>query len=213
MHRIFLIIFGLLAWAVAIADVLPPQALGLEERFRNYPGTFDRYDQWCDGRRVNDDCLIPGSPVEGGGEGTCQRLVQTGGSQIDLLCVRKLRLDIERDLPRDSWGADAALCENAKSSDSMAQILKGLGWLCGERPVVADKYCRGRQVGQQCTLNYSLDGQEKTFSGICRRDLEFQSSYYQGRRTLTRVTLMCEAAQPTPALVLKPLSAWRKLVQ
>lgn len=213
MFRTFLFVFFLCCWATAMADTLPPQPPDLTQRFQNNPGAFDRYDQWCDGRQVNQDCQIPGSAIEGGGAGQCQRVIPPGALQIDLLCVLKLQPTIVRGLPDHPWRADDSMCEQAKISPATAEVLTSNKWTCGELPKVADQFCTGLQARQRCTLAFSLEGKALSQVGVCTPELETGSGYYMGRRILRRTSLLCQPAHRAPATVLKPVSAWRKLRQ
>ncbi len=206
--------FALLAWQlVAHADVLPPQAADAAERFRNNPGAYDRTDEWCEGRRVDAACQITGNAFEGGGPGICERDLNRRDYQIDLRCVLKPTPRIERAIPDGPWQADADVCALAARSDSAAQTVRAQGWLCAEPPVLADRFCKGVEVGQRCVAEVPIDGRVQRFDGVCSRQLDTKGTYFQGRRTLTRPVVSCEPEHPVPASTLKPVSAWRKLFQ
>lgn len=197
----------------AWADVLPPQAADVSERYRNNPKAFDRNDQWCDGRSVGDACSIPGNPLEGGGAGECQRNVHRSDFQIDLLCAVRPTPAIDRDMPDGSWRASASLCAQASKYPSTGETLRSQGWACDAQPVVVDRFCKGRTVGDRCTAQVRVGETVQAVDGVCKAGLDTQSSYFQGRITLTRDTVTCQGQNPMPERVLQPVSAWRKLFQ
>ena len=201
-------------WSTApYADLLPPQAAGMAERFTSNPNAFDRSDAWCEDRRVGARCEIPGNAFEGGGTGLCERYAHRVDFQIDLLCALKPLPRIERDFPVGPWQADASLCELAAHSESTAESLHGQGWVCTEPPLVADRFCTGRVAGQACVAEIMLESRSERFDGFCQRQIETQRAYYQGRKELMRPTLQCLPERAAPPAVLKPVSAWRKLFQ
>ncbi|GAA5184527.1 hypothetical protein GCM10025771_38790 [Niveibacterium umoris] len=213
MFKVSLTLTALLLCLAARADVLPPQAPDVAQRYRNNPGAFDRTDAWCEGLRVGAACLIPGTPFEGGGSGTCEREVHRRDFQIDLLCTRKPAPRIERGLPEGPWRADEQLCEVAARNAEMAQTLQSHGWLCAEPPLAADRFCKGLEAGKPCTAEVSIGADTRRFDGVCAVQRAEMGAYFQGRRTLTRPVITCEPERPAPALTLKPVSAWRKLFQ
>lgn len=197
----------------SLADLLPPQAAGMAERYQSNPRTYDRSDQWCNGKAVADSCQIPGNTFEGGGSGTCDRLINRNEYLIDLLCVVVPRPRIDRQLSDSGWNADTQLCELATRSQSTAQALSAQGWGC-EKPVeVPDQFCKTLASGQACNAELSMDGQKQLYAGICKSEAQTKRGYYQGSRTLTRSILLCQPVTPVPPTTLTPVSAWRKLVQ
>ena len=201
-------------WSTApYADLLPPQAAGMAERYTSNPGAFDRSDAWCEEHRVGERCEIPGTTFEGGGTGLCGRFVHRTDYQIDLLCALKPQPRIEYGFPDGPWQADTQLCELASHSESTAESLRSQGWVCAEPPAVADRFCKGMMAGQACVAEITLESRSERFDGFCKLQIETQRSYYQGRRTLTRSTLQCSPERTIPPTALKPVSAWRKLFQ
>ena len=210
--RIFFLL-GCLFSVSVFADVLPPEARGMAERFTNNPGAFDRHDAWCEGHGVGEACVIPGNAFEGGGQGLCERMPNRSDFQIDLRCVPTPPPRIERAIPEGSWQAEASLCDPVLSDRDTADVLRGQGWVCTEPAVVSDRFCKGIEVGQRCVAEVFLDGRSERFDGVCKRLTEKQGAYFRGRRTLTRPVLSCEPERPVPPVTLTPVSAWRKLFQ
>lgn len=212
MRKIIVLICCFLTTPV-FADLAPPQAVGLAERFANNPGAFDRYDAWCEGHGVDEACDIPGNAFEGGGHGRCERKIHLREYQIDLLCIPKVQARIERAMPQGAWRTDAFLCDLAAKEGTIANELRKLDWVCSEPPVVVDRFCMGSEAGQRCTAEVFLDGSGVRFDGVCNRHTESKDSYLYGRRTLTRPVLSCEPERPAPPAALTPVSVWRKLFQ
>jgi hypothetical protein len=212
MKKFILLAFACLSTAV-LADVLPPEAADMAERFRNNPKAFDRTDAWCEGLGVGAACAIPGNAFEGGGAGKCERNIHRSEYKIDLLCALRPQPSLERAIPDGPWQADAQWCEQAAKSESAAQVLSAQGLVCSEPPLVSDRFCRGREAAQACEAEVSVGGRAARFKGICTRGLASRGIYFQGRRTLTRPVLSCEPEHPTQTPALKPVSAWRKLLQ
>lgn len=210
--RIFAL-FGCILSVSAFADLLPPEASGMAERFTNNPGAFDRHDVWCEGRSVGEACDFPGSAFEGGGHGLCERMPNRSDFQIDLLCVPKPQPRIERAIPSGPWHAGGSLCDPNFQDRETADILRGQGWVCTEPPVVSDRFCKGIEAGQRCIAEVLLDGRSERFDGVCKHLTERQSTYFRGRRVVTRPVLSCEPERPVPPATLTPVSAWRKLFQ
>jgi hypothetical protein len=200
--------------AVAGADLLPSGAMELSERFGKNPGTFDRTDPWCEGQGVGESCQIPGNAFEGGGPGRCVRRIDRGESKyIDLHCEHAPKPRIERAMPAGPWQADAGLCRLAAEKNYYAEVLRERGWVCVEPPVLADRFCKGREAGQACVAELMLDERSERFDGICKRQTDVTSVYFQGGQRLTRPMVTCEPERPLAPGLLKPVSAWRKLLQ
>lgn len=212
MRKIIVLICCFLSSAVC-ADLAPPQAVGLKERFANNPGAFDRHDAWCEGHGVDEPCEIPGNAFEGGGRGRCERNIHLREYQIDLLCITRPQPRIARAIPEGPWQTDAFLCDLATKNAMTAKELRESDWVCSEPPVVVDRFCKGSEAGQRCTAEVLLDGSSVRFDGVCKRHPESKDSYMYGRRTLTRPVLSCEPERPAPPQTLTPVVVWRKLFQ
>lgn len=211
MRKLLLILVCLCA--PALGDVLPPQAADMAERYRSNPKAFDRTDAWCEGRGVAAACIIPGNAFEGGGVGTCEREIHRSDFKIDLLCSLQAPPRIDRAIPEGPWRADTQWCEQAAVHEPSAQAINGQGLVCSEPQIVSDRFCVGLKPTQTCEAEVSMNGSAARFKGVCTEQKQSRGIYYQGRRTLTRPVLTCEPEQRLPSPVLKPVSAWRKLLQ
>lgn len=185
----------------ARADVISPEASEAQSRFRDSPGAYDRTDQYCRGHGIDEACRIPGTPLQGGGRGTCRREIDDGDQQINLVCTLEPLPQIRRELPEGAWRADQELCTAGTDAS----------YVCEEPEVVADRFCRGRAEGQACSAEVAVGAQRGEHAGVCRLGREYRSPYFRGRRSVSRPVLTCEAATPLPAREWFPLSWWQKL--
>lgn len=198
---------------IAAADGMPPQAQEASARFNNNPRTFDRYDPWCEGHGVDTACQIPGTPFEGGGPGKCERRIHKADYQIELRCILAPTPHMDRGLPDTNWRAEKHRCEGEKVKPGMNKPLTEDGYPCDNQPPVFDRFCKGKEVGQSCTVELSVADLTQNFKGVCRREEETSFTYFRGQRRLTRDTVQCQPAQILPPVELKPVGAWRKLLQ
>lgn len=206
-----------LAWTAAQADLLPRQAVELDQRFSRNPDAFDRTDPWCDGHGVNDRCVVPGNALEGGGRGQCLRSIDRPGYRyIDLKCALSPSPRIDRGLPDARWHAGEDLCKGrgGAARDAMREAqVQALGWTCAEPPVVSDRFCQGRAPGDACIADVVVGNDVEHAAGICKRTVESMSAYHQGPRTLTRTLVLCVSEHSPASSPLTPVGAWRKLFQ
>lgn len=198
--------------ANAFADLLPPGARELAERFNKNPGAYDRTDGWCEGHDIGESCAMPGSAFEGGGPGQCDRVAHMQDMQIDLRCVLKPQPYIEYAIPHGPWQVGGQLCDVATRSREAAEVLEKNGWVCEEPPVVADRFCKGLAAGQACVAEVRIAGRSESAKGVCVQQTVSSGKGYGGR-TLQRPVLTCKPEQPAPAVILKPVGFWRKLFQ
>jgi len=206
----------LLCANAAYADLLPPQAAAARERFDRNPKAFDRYDVWCEGLGVGQQCTIQGNAFEGGGLGKCNREIQAYASKIDLLCSLSPVPVINRAIPEGSYQVRGYRCEQPKDSEyskSFAIVMRDEGWTCGTPARVADKFCKELDEGQACTAVVQVEGKEDKFSGVCKQVVSERSVYYQGRMTVTRPVLSCAPYKPTVTPPLNDVGVLQKLLQ
>ncbi|MOA63353.1 hypothetical protein D3C78_1890500 [compost metagenome] len=79
--------------------------------------------------------------------------------------------------------------------------------------MVSDRFCQGRVPGDACTVEAVVGNAIEHPAGICKRTEESVDAYYRGRRTLTRVQVLCVSERSPAPSPLTPVSAWRKLFQ
>ncbi|WP_028602687.1 hypothetical protein [Ottowia thiooxydans] len=215
---LFLFLLSLLVFGINIAhaDLLPPQAAPLQQRFAENPQAYDRVDPWCKSLTVNEACTIPGNTLQGGGSGQCKRSMDRSYRYIDLTCSLNVRPVIERGLPSGPWQAWAGYCGPPGSPPrDAAQLsqMQTMGWSCEEPALATDRFCTGLTEDQACTLSVTAGATVSNFDGVCQRKTESKSIYHQGRKSLTRPVLQCQSPLPLTASPLEPVNAWRKLVQ
>lgn len=190
------------ASAPALADLLPPQVSAARERLQANPDTYDRVDGFCKGKKRHAACVIAGTTFAGGGGGTCESNFNSQSSTIDRSCVRTDEVSIERQLPDDGFVVDSDLCQdNGKGSDRQ--------WNCvATIPPPPDRFCKGKDVGQGCTVELNYQGKTERHAGVCKSVVETDDFYYQGHRTATREVIRCEPPSVTPHIYSKV--SWRQ---
>lgn len=180
-----------LNYGLAWADLLPPPAEPAIKRLERNRNAFDRSDQFCAGKFRGDACAILGSRLAGGGEGVCENEINRAAFTIDLYCKRTGLAVIERGLPEGGFVAEAMLCAGADANADAPRP-----WNCTPlAEIPADRFCRGKSVGQACTVAMSYDGTPEQHEGICREATQHEGFYYQGRRIATRQVILCMAPE------------------
>lgn len=185
-----------LAWA----DLLPAVHYELKDRMRNNPQTYDRADQFCAKRRVGSPCVIPGNPFEGGGEGECQTSPNNQTRTIDSLCVRKERVEISREIPREGYKGSDAYCERdrkeaaAHAASPYAQFPRPVLYGCGPTSTVPDRFCNGKVPGDACTAEVKVDDTVSSFAGRCME--RHEEAIVISREVMTRTVLLCLPEKP-----------------
>lgn len=211
--RIFLSLIPLLlacCSTLATADVLPPQAASAAERLRSNPRAFDRFDNFCAGKKSGDACVIPGTAFAGGGKGRCENDINRKIYTIDLHCVREGYVDIERQLPEGGFVHDADLCRGAATHDAEEPAPK---WNCTPlTPTPTDPFCKGKSVNSACTVELTYKGALQRDEGVCKEIVESERFYYQGHREATRKVIQCMPKEEVTRSF-TPASWWQKLLQ
>lgn len=202
MHRALSVL--MILWsATAHADVLLPAEVDAHDRFRKQPDVWDRTDQYCDGRKVNDVCHIPGTKLAGGGAGVCKRVLEDRSSYVDLKCDLDDPIYFDRKYPDGKFQLINRECSKEDSNR----------WSCEPPPRIADQFCTGKNEGDACTVAYRQAAKRSgSEDGRCRPDTETREGYWQGRLTLSRPVLSCQAIQPLPPVEMRPVSTWKKLL-
>ncbi|WP_255990114.1 hypothetical protein [Chitinolyticbacter albus] len=211
--RIFIYLIPAL-WACycgqAAADVLPPQAASAAERLRNNPKAFDRYDNFCAGKKSGDACVIPGTAFAGGGNGRCDNDINRKTYTIDLHCVREGYVTIERQLPEGGFVHDEQLCRSKAAHESEEPAPK---WNCTPlTPTPSDAFCKGKSINSACTVELTYKGALQRDEGVCKEIVETERFYYQGRREATRKVIQCMPKEEFTRSF-TPASWWQKLLQ
>ncbi len=206
----FLAVFS---WGNVSADLLPPAAARLMERYSANPGSYDRTDAWCAGREIGSACAIPGSAFEGGGPGKCDRVMNRDENFIDFRCLPKNWPQIERFLPPGQFQAAQDLCVDLAREQSGPETLSKMGLMCAAPAPVSDRYCQGAAPGKSCVAEVQVGEQVERATGVCKSETEKRSFYFRGRQVATRPVVMCRPVNPREDPPMKPVSSWRKLIQ
>lgn len=207
------LLFAVFSWGNAAADLLPPGAVRLMERFSSNPGAYDRTDAFCLDREIEGACVIPGPAFEGGGAGKCKRVMNRNENFIDLICAHQHSPRVERALAPGPSQPDAGLCSSLTRNESGRQTMAALGLVCETPPPVSDRFCQGMTPGQSCVAEVRIGDQVERATGICKSELEKRSFYLYGGQVATRPVVMCQPVNQREELPMKPVSSWRKLIQ
>lgn len=200
----------LLAAAPALADVLPLEAMHAEQRFREYPKAYDRTDQWCEGKRLGAACALPGTPLQGGGAGTCARRIATPGYTIDLVCRRDEEPRVDYALPHGPWQGDEQICSRPDNPEYQ-QALRNENAGCTPPAPAHDRFCRDKAAGEACTVELTLGERRLQEAGVCTASTQTQRYYFQGHREVSRPVVLCSPPASAPAPRYAPVGFWRKL--
>jgi hypothetical protein len=205
---------AVLATGFAAADVLPPQAARLSERFQSNPSAFDRTDAPCEGQGVGNACTVPGTAFEGGGPGKCERGINRNEYRfIDLRCTPDNPPQIDRQMASQPYQADSYMCADILREPDGRRTLAAMGLVCETPAPVSDRFCKGQAPGDSCVAQVRVGDAVVPSNGICKSETETSSIYRRGRQQLTRPVVLCRPeTDPVPA-VLTPVGAWRKLFQ
>lgn len=146
----------------ASADLISPQVEEAQHRLQANPNTYDRVDNFCKDKKPGASCTMPGTIFAGGGEGICQNYFNRNESTIEMSCIRQSEIRIDRDIPE--WGASSP----------------------------TDRFCKGKNAGNPCTVELSYQGRTEHPEGVCKEMTETQRYYRQGYHTNYRSVLSCE---------------------
>ncbi len=197
----------LLCSFLAFADLIPPRVQTARDRLHANPNTYDRVDNFCQGKKPGASCVIPGSPFIGGGEGTCANNINDDLGSIDLSCVTTYGVTIDRDLPAGGWVDDPNLCALGEDKKT------GQKFNCKPMiPAPADRFCRGKQIGSSCSVQFTYKGKKEQDNGVCRKVTETEKYYYQGYRLAKREVVRCEPSR-VPQHTYTPANWVQKILQ
>ncbi|MFN5010792.1 MAG: hypothetical protein ACK5F5_06170 [Gammaproteobacteria bacterium] len=194
----------------ARADVIPPGVREAEQRLRDNPKAFDRVDQFCAQRKVGAACTLPGDALAGGGAGVCRNALDETRTRIDLSCVRRATVTIDRGLPAGGFVLPAHVCADPEGAAVARE--RGYGCTPAAQPL-PDRFCAGRSVGAACEAALSVDGKPVRNAGVCARVTESAPRFYfRGWQVARRDALQCVSATPV-VRDHKPVSWWQKVRQ
>lgn len=181
----------------ANADLLPPDAIDLQRRAERAPGAYDRADLYCRGKEIGQSCQIPGNPFQGGGQGECRQIKNSGARTLDALCILIEPIIIDRQVPESRYRVEPTLCDMAQKSDDWAGALQNEHADCSPRPATADRFCLTKPAGADCQAEVSQGKQSGLYAGHCVQETERTSFYFRGRHSKTRELLLCRAKSPS----------------
>ncbi len=189
-----LFLASLLVAGSACADLISPRLADAQSRLHANPDTYDQVDQFCSGMKRDATCSLPGNAFEGGGPGVCKTNINNN-AVIEMVCVQKAAVVLDRQIPDGGYMADERLCEPYRAALASGGPLPKLGWNCAPPPkALTDQFCRSAAIGGACTAEVVVDGRKEWHSGICNPVQQTENFYHQGRRQATRSVLMCQPA-------------------
>jgi hypothetical protein len=86
-------------------------------------------------------------------------------------------------------------------------------FVCAPPAMVADRFCAGLRVGDDCQAEVSVDKASTKYPGKCLKRSEERNYYQYGYRVATRDVLLCRPATPAPDKVFTAVGVLRKLAQ
>lgn len=187
--------------------MLPPHAKEALQRFEQNPKLYDRVDQFCQNKTIDTACTIPGSAFEGGGDGVCKRNLPNFSQEIDLRCTLESTLEIDRRIPDGPFRKGQHQCNDRPENPSEYGEMS-----CIDPPPVADRFCAGHKINDQCTAVFNIAGNDKSEVGRCRITIEERKNYEYGHQLATRRVLQCLPIRPAPASIIKALPLSKKLL-
>jgi hypothetical protein len=199
----FFALFGCVI-ATVYADVLSLDAENAQQRMQENPDIYDRVDDFCRDRKPQMACTISGSTFSGGGTGTCVREYSGKSKTIDLYCVRTSEVLIDRQLPDNRFVDDEDLCStNWDDCGKFGTVHNGVEckspWNCTPlTPTPHDQFCKGKVVGNQCTVVLNYLGKEERHQGLCKTTIETDTFYHRGYHTRTSRVINCEPPSEAP---------------
>jgi hypothetical protein len=199
---LFLICYCAVTWA----DVISNEAYNARERLSSNPNIYDRVDSFCKGKKPKSACVIPGDILAGGGNGICVNSFDDRYSTIDMVCVRKGELLLDRQLPEGGYVADFSFCKDGANREGYPTAnCKPL------KPPPKDRFCREKSIGSACSVELTYNNKKLTEAGVCKEVVEMTDSYYHyGRHRDARTVIRCEAPS-LPERIMTPASWFDKL--
>jgi hypothetical protein len=184
------LLLALLPGAVR-ADLIfiPEYVEKLNERAR--ANEYDHADQYCAGKEAGASCAMPGTPFEGGGQGSCRVAVDAEARSVVSRCVLNDPPKIERGLPDGPWRMSDRDCRWADQT-----YLQRENGTCDGEPIAFDRFCAGMTENSPCTSELTANGASTSFSGHCLRSVEVLEG--RGYRSKSRNVVLCQPDHPVP---------------
>jgi hypothetical protein len=188
--KTWILVFGLLLPGVCAADLLPPtqeEKRSLEEAtLRASKGEYEMADQYCAGKSIGNACWRPYTPPQFGGRGTCVAGVTGRGGNGKTVWI------VEADCRPRSYVRDDGLTlwnrpprlpvhlcppggdltpERAAEAQEIIDAMREAGYVTPScrSDMAYDRGCKGKAVGDPCTMEMTLKGESTPdrFEGVC----------------------------------------------
>jgi hypothetical protein len=181
----------LLLPSLCLADLLPDSWKELEQRAKD--GNYDVADQFCAGKAIGTQCEIPGTPLDGGGQGTCT-LTRPSRSTLAAMCNLDEPTEIDRQLD-GGWRLSQLWCEKLSPEE-----IRSLGYPCRDEPPVVDQFCRGKTEGDPCSAEVRQKSSSSSHPGRCTTNKQIAPAYPrlpgQLGPSITREITFCLSENP-----------------
>jgi|GEM_PF-6017221 len=168
---ILCLMVSLLAGALpAMADIPNYE---LNKRFAENPNTYDTVDKYCDGKKPDEACTIPGDKLAGGGEGACRRNALRYEGIIEMRRTLSSNVLIDRAI-------QPASPSNCPAGSPKGEIKDGM-IACGEVKFwQVDRFCSSKKLHERCVADVNLEGKAGQFNGSCEMGATYEHGRYSG---------------------------------
>lgn len=181
----------LLLPSLCLADLLPNNWKELERRAKD--GDYEVSDQFCAGKAIGTRCEVPGTPLDGGGPGTCT-LTRPNRSLLAATCKLDDAAKIDRQI-HGGWRLTQSWCERSSPEETTK-----IGYPCGDVPPVADQFCRGKAEGDPCLAEVWQKSGWSSHPGRCAKKNQIGSHYplHPGESggSISRQITFCQGEHP-----------------
>jgi hypothetical protein len=158
----------LLLPSLGLADLLPDNWKDLSRRATD--GEYEIADQFCAGKVIGTRCEVPGTPLDGGGQGICT-ITWPNRSTIAATCKLDEPAKIDRQI-HGGWRLNQSWCERSSPEE-----LRLIGYPCADVPPAADQFCREKAEGDPCLAEVWQRSGWSSHPGRCTKKTQIGSHY------------------------------------
>lgn len=181
----------LLLPSLCLADLLPDNWKELERRAKD--GDYEVADQFCAGKTIGTRCEVPGTPLDGGGQGICT-ITWPDRNSFAATCKLDDPAKIDRQM-HGGWRLNQYWCERL-SPDELVKI----GYPCSDVPPATDQFCRGKVEGDPCLAEVWQKSGWSSHPGRCVKKTQLGSFYplHRGESggSIRREITFCQGEHP-----------------
>ena len=189
---ISLLMLSSASWAVH-ADLLPPGLEILKEQIRANPKFYNMADQFCLGKELGDRCTVLGLPFDGGGQGTCERVLKPWQTEAIAECTVSTPPKVERRLSSNRFQLNEMACQLTQGSSEYKRKMEALNASCEVAPVATDQFCTGKKEGDTCQAEFTVGTKKLSATGVCKIEVESERISYG--ESMKQHQLKCQPAK------------------